>query len=365
MSSSIIKLAKKLNAFATSLDDETGLAKISDWIDLGFLGLNAIISADCTKGLPCGRVTTLFGPSKSGKSLISALAQKGAQDKGMTPIILDTEFDKDGRMEKSFGVDTSNVLTLPIESIEELIIQCTKLIDQVIENEEFGKYLFIVDSLGFITSNKELSDAAGSNASGVAMDMGLKAKMIKTFLRTIKGKVAKSKCPLLLINHEIANPNTKYESAFKEQGGGNAITLVSTVMINVSATMLKQDKGNELDVESIMANLNYTGQNINLFTQKNRCAIPHKKVECYLNYVTGIDRYSGLKEVLDMLPNLYTMDAKGEKGKGHNYYIEIEGVETKLGKYKEWQSNKELWDKYLLPEVNKIVKETFAFKEHG
>jgi hypothetical protein len=59
------------------------------------------------------------------------------------------------------------------------------------------------------------------------------------------------------------------------------------------------------------------------------------------------------------------MDAKGEKGKGYNYYIEIEGVETKLGKYKEWQSNKELWDKYLLPEVNKIVKETFAFKEHG
>lgn len=363
MAGKLFKAAQKMNSYATSLDEEP-LTKITGYISTGFYALNAIVSGDLNGGLPKGRVTTLFGPSQSGKSLVSAMAQKAAQEDGMDVVIFDTEFDKDGRMEASFGVDLSRVMTLPIESVEELIIQATKLLDDVVNDEsEHGKYLFILDSLGFLSSEKELKDAM--DKSKVAMDMGLKAKLVKNFFRNIKGKVAKSKCPFIIINHEIANPNQLYDSVFKEQGGGKATEYVSSVMIHISATKQKQDDKNELDLESLFTNKNYTGQRINFFTQKNRCAIPHKKVECYLNFVSGIDPYSGLEGFFDHIADvLYLKDAKGELGKGFTYYLKDGEEEIKLGKFKEWKNDKEVWEK-IFPYINEVVNREFSYKSHA
>jgi len=362
MAGKLFKTAQKINDYATPLNEEA-LTKITGFIDTGFYGLNSIISADLYGGIPKGRVTTFFGPSQSGKSLVSSLLQKNAQKDGMDVIIFDTEFDKDGRMEGSFGVDLSKVMSLPIESIEELIIQATKMLDDVVNDEsEHGKYLFILDSLGFLSSEKELKDAA--DKSKVAMDMGLRAKLIKNFFRNIKGKVAKSKCAFLIINHEIANPNQLYDSVFKEQGGGKSTEFVSTVMVHISATKQKQDEKNTLDVESMFTNKKYTGQRINFFTQKNRCAIPHKKIECYLNFVSGIDQYSGLDGFFEYITDvLYLKDAQGNTGKGLTYYMKEGDKEIKLGKFKEWKNNKDIWDK-LLPHINEIVKSELAYKEH-
>lgn len=364
MAGKLFKAAQKINSYATSLDEEP-LTKISGYISTGFYALDAITSASVEHGgIPKGRVTTLFGPSQSGKSLISAMLQKNAQEDDMDVIIFDTEFDKDGRMEGSFGVDLSRVMTFPIESVEELIIQATKLLDDVVNDEtEHGKYLFVLDSLGFLSSEKELKDA--TDKSKVASDMGLKAKLIKNFFRNIKGKVAKSKCAFVIINHEIANPNQLHESVFKQQGGGNAIEFVSTVMIHVSATKQKQDDKNDMDLESMFTNKNYTGQRINLFTQKNRCAIPHKKVECYLNFVSGIDPYSGLDGFFDKMTDiLYLKDAQGNVGKGLTYYLKIGDEEIKLGKFKEWKNDGEIWKK-LFPYIEEIVVKEFKYQDHG
>lgn len=362
MAGKLFKQAQKLNPYASQMDEET-LTRIDGYISTGFLALDAIIAADIQNGgIPNGRVTTLFGPSQSGKSLISVLLQKNAQAQGKDVIIFDTEFDKDGRMEKSFGVDTSRVMTLPIESVEDLITQATKLLDSIVGDvKEYGKYFFILDSLGFLSSEKELKDATDKDK--VAMDMGIKAKMIKAFFRNIRGKVAMSRCPFLIINHEIDNPGQTYESVFKDQGGGKATEFVSTVMVHISATKQKQDKGNDKDISSMLVNKDYTGQRINLFTQKNRCALPHKKVECYLNFSTGVDPYSGLEPFLEKLDNLYLKDAKGEIGKGFTYYLKEGDEEIKLGKIKEWRNNKEVWDK-LIPQINEIVKTELAYKQH-
>ena len=362
MAGKLFKQAQKMNPYASQMDEES-LTKVDGYVSTGLLALDAIISADIENGgIPNGRVTTMFGPSQSGKSLISALLQKNAQDQEKDVVVFDTEFDKDGRMEKSFGVDTSRVMTIPIESIEDLITQATKLLDSVVEDEsEHGKYFFILDSLGFLSSEKELKDA--TDKSKVAMDMGLKSKMIKTFFRNIRGKVAMSRCPFLIINHEIANPNQLYDSVFKQQGGGNATEFVSTVMVHISATKQKQDTSNDKDISSMLVNKDYTGQRMNLFTQKNRCALPHKKVECYLNFSTGVDPFSGLEPFLEKLDTLYLKDAKGEIGKGRTYYLKDGDEEIKLGSLKDWKNNKEVWEK-LIPQINEIVKKELAYKDH-
>lgn len=362
MAGKLFKTAQKLNPFATQMDDEGVLAKIDGYISTGCYAINAVFSGDLFGGVPKGRATTLFGPSQSGKSFISALLQKHAQEDGMDVIVFDTEFDKDGRMESSLGVDLSRVMTIPIETVEELIKQATKMLDEVVADEsEHGKYFFILDSLGFLASEKQLEDATKKDK--VAMDMGLKAKLIKTFFSNIKGKISKSKCAFLIINHEIADPNQLHESVFKKQGGGNATEFVSTIMANISAKKEKQDDTNTLDVETLMTNKNYTGQTIRVFTQKNRVAIPHKKAEVYLNYATGIDPYSGLEPFLEKLDCLYLKDAQGNVGKGRTYYLKDGDEEIKIGAMKDWKHDKEVWDK-ILPKLNEIVKKEMGYRTH-
>tara|TARA_R110000765_G_scaffold7963_4_gene26045 strand:- start:58954 stop:60099 length:1146 start_codon:yes stop_codon:yes gene_type:complete len=358
----LFAIADKSNEYASTLDDDS-LASVDKWLSTGFHALNGIISTDLYKGIPCGRVTTLFGPSQSGKSLLSALIQKAAQKEGMRVILFDSEFDKDGRMEASFGVDTTLVKTMPVETVEDLIKQASKLYDTIIDNKGLhGKVLVVIDSLGALSTDKEVRDI---NENKVTMDMGLKAKLVKTLFKKLASRSALSKCPCLVINHEIANPGKQYESIFKDQGGGQAIEFFSSVMIHIGKTKLKEDVKNDFDVETMFTKAKTTGQNLNLFTQKNRYAMPHKQVECYLNYQNGIDPYSGLKPLLDELECLYLKSAKGEIGTGRTWYIKIDGEEVKLGEWNQWKNDAEIWDTHILPELNKITGKLLGFEKHG
>jgi RecA/RadA recombinase len=362
MAGKLFKAAQKLNPYATTLDDtENLLGKIKGYVSTGSYAINAIFSADMIDGgVPRGRITTLFGPSQAGKSLISTLCQVSAQNDGMEVVLFDSESDKDGRMETSFGGDTSKTMVVPVETVEDLEVQSTKLLDEVIEGDERGKYLFVVDSIGFLATEKQFTDVKKGESK---TDMGAKAKAIRQWLTGIRMKVAKSECAFIIINHETDSVGQTYESIFKNQSGGHAIEFVSSIMANVSAKKEKQDKSNELDVETMMTKgkVGYTGQNLRIFTQKNRCAIPHKQAEVYLNFATGIDKYSGLEPLLESLDSLYLKDAQGNIGKGRTWYLKDGDEEIKLGGMKDWKNNEEVWEK-ILPKLNEVVKRELAYR---
>lgn len=365
MAGKLFKQAQKLNPYATTMDDtENLLGNIKGYVSTGSYAINAILSADMINGgVPRGRITTLFGKSQAGKSLISTLCQISAQEGGAEVVLFDTESDKDGRMESSFGGDLSKTMVIPVESIQDLEVQSTQLLDSVIKDgDEKGKYLFVVDSLGFLATEKQFKDAAKGESKA---DQGAKAKAIRQWLTGIRMKVAKSECAFILINHETDAVGQTYESIFKNQSGGHAIEFVSSIMVNVSAKKEKHDASNEKDVETMMTKgqVGYTGQNLRIFTQKNRCAIPHKQVEVYLNFATGIDKYSGLEPLLEGLDSLYLKDAQGNIGKGRNWYLKDGDEEIKLGSMKDWKNNEEVWQK-ILPQLNEIVKKELAYRTH-
>ena len=365
MAGKLFKQAQKLNPYATTMDDiENLLGNIKGYISTGVYAINGIFSADLIDGgVPKGRITTLFGPSQAGKSLISTLCQVSAHNSDMEVVLFDTEADKDGRMEASFGGDRSKTMVIPVESIEDLEVQSTKLLDSVIEDkDERGKYLFVVDSLGFLATSKQFKDVEKGESK---TDMGAKAKAIRQWLTGIRMKVAKSECAFILINHETSNPGQTYESIFKTQSGGFSIEFVSSIIANVSSKKEKHDASNEKDVETMMTKgkVGYTGQHLRIFTHKNRCAIPHKQAEVYLNFATGIDKYSGLESLLDGLDSLYLKDTQGNIGKGRTWYLKDGDEEIKLGSMKEWKNNEEVWQK-ILPQLNEIVKKELAYRTH-
>ena len=86
----------------------------------------------------------------------------------------------------------------------------------------------------------------------------------------------------------------------------------------------------------------------------------------YLNFVTGPAIYSGLLELVEGLgmTEIYTRDAKGERGKGLTYYLQDGDNEIELGRRKEWQYSKEQWEK-ILPVLNEYVKRELNYKSHS
>jgi RecA/RadA recombinase len=347
---SILNTVGKVNPFATSMDQES-ISKVPYFISTGNYALNAKISADLFKGIAGGRITTIFGPSQSGKSLLSAHLQKNAQEMGITPIIFDSEFDKDGRMEKSIGVNIEEVATIPVNTVEDVIVQMGKTFDKIIENEEFGKYIVILDSLGALGTSK-LEDDIKKNK--VAQDMGAKAKLIKALFNTMKAKTAISKCALVVLNHDMEDPNQMYESIFKKWPGGKAVEFFSTTMMYISA---KKEKKTDDEGDEVLADAKggYSGQTIRFFTQKNRLALPHLECETYLNFITGWNSYSGLKDIAINLgiirPSGKTYEMKNDKGEWES-----------IGYQKTWKYDAKFWKEKVFPVLNPIINEEYAYR---
>lgn len=67
---------------------------MKEFLDTGNMALNRVLTGDVNKGIPVGRITTLFGESGSGKSLIAANTAALALKTGKIDVVY--IFDSEG-----------------------------------------------------------------------------------------------------------------------------------------------------------------------------------------------------------------------------------------------------------------------------
>ena len=119
----ILKTIRKATG-AESLN-ESSYAEVKEFLDSGSLALNRVLTGDINKGFPVGRISTLFGQSGSGKSLIAAntaaLALKN--DKIDVVYIFDSEGGTLVNIFKQHGVDMSRVNHIPVASVEQCSVK--------------------------------------------------------------------------------------------------------------------------------------------------------------------------------------------------------------------------------------------------
>lgn len=275
-----LKEIQSVNPFAEILENET-LSEIKDYISTGSLILNAIISGNCFKGVPAGRVTTFSGLSGVGKTLLAATTVAEAQKKGYVAVWFDSEFASDKETLTRLGVDPKRCIKLPVASIEEFKNQAFKILGAFEARIEKGeKLIMVLDSLGNLASQKEIDDITeGKNAA----DMGLKAKIIRSIFRLLIDRIGKLAVPLIVINHTYANPGNPY--AGETMGGGEGIKYISHIVVNLKNSKVK-DSTNEI-----------IGTVLKPTTVKNRLVPPFKTGEILLNFDTGMDKYYGLLDI--------------------------------------------------------------------
>lgn len=338
----------KLNPYATFLDDGA-LSNITDFIDTGSYTLNAQISGKLIDGgIPMGRVTMLAGPSQTGKSYIVQNVIRNAQKKGLQVVVFDTENAIDGEGAKRLGIDISKVKYVPTRSVEECRNIIQQFLDKIMEMKQKGKVLIVIDSLANLESEMQLNRMAKDNTSA---DMGSFAKACKSLLKTCTRMGAFTNTPILITNHIYDDPAAMFTQLVKAMPGGRTAVYLPTVTLQLSRSPIKPEEAFEDDTLAV-SQKHMTGVILKSLSVKNRIIKPDIATEMYLSFNTGLNKYHGLKELAIGFGVINQSGATYSLPDG-----------TKLGYYKNWRNDEELWNK-LIPQIQEKINENWCYSSY-
>ncbi len=338
----VFKVIDKMNPDAVYLN-ENALSNVTSWIDTGSYALNAIISGSLFKGVPVGRITGFYGPQATGKTTILTKIMSNALKAGFRPIYFDTESALDTSMAQNFGCDVSKIKHVPIETVEDLKNQLLAFLSKLIEKNLKKRACVFIDSIGNLSTKKEFTDAENEHN---AQDMGLKAKLVSSLLRNITYKCAKAEVPVVFVNHVYEDPGAFTKSMIKKQPGGLKPLFISSVLVQLSGSM---DKVDDSKGETSVLSSKVAGTYLRAFTTKNRFVPPFIETSIYLNYKTGLNKYSGLVDLAEKY-NILTKS-------GHSYVCNGEI----LGGFNDLENNVNFWDTIGLNLLEEKLKQDLTF----
>ena len=184
--------------------------------------------------------------------------------------------------------------------------------------------------------------------------MGNRAKALKSMMRAITHSAAKANCPVVFTNHIYDDPSQLHPTAIKKQAGGSGPLYMASVIVQMAkkAERAEDSKNKDSNTETTLLSKGINGLTLRALTTKNRFVTPFLEIEMYLNFRTGLNKYSGLLEMAEGYGVL-------EKA-GHRYVFNGET----LGFFKDWKDNEDVWLK-ILPELEKKLQSALAFKNEG
>lgn len=257
-------------------ENEEDKFPIRDWISTGNYLFNAQISADYTRGIPSGRVVMLAGAASTGKSFLALETAKNAQALGYFVVMYDSEMaNNDKAALKSRGIDIEQMLYIPIDTVENLKTSLINIIDEASTND---KLFIIVDSIGNLSTNKELEDSTDGSTT---KDMTRPAQL-RALFRTVTLKAGIKHVPVIAINHTYAQIGGFLSGAPVIAGGGGGMYNSSIIVEFTKA----QEKGSDGRMSGALISSTVT---------KCRTAKERTKVKFTIDFEEGLGKYSGLQ----------------------------------------------------------------------
>ena len=141
-----------------------------------------------------------------------------------------------------------------------------------------------------------------------------------------------------------------YPSLEKNMPGGKAAVYLPSVTIQLARKLVKDADNKQVNDKLAASQKNYSGVVIRALTVKNRFIKQYLEGEFYLSFSKGLDKYYGL---LDIMKGMGVVDNSGSS------YTDWTG--EKLGYYKVWSKDIDLWENKFLPELEKRIKEHWAY----
>ncbi len=319
------------NEYASVVSDGVSAGDCDTFIDTGCYIFNALVSGSIRGGIPANKITALAGESSTGKTYFVLSVVKSFLDNNPEAgvIYFESESALTKQMIEERGIDSTRMVIVPVVTVQEFREQSIKILDKLGDEDNRPPMMFVLDSLGMLSTTKEIEDASAGKET---RDM-TRAQVVKSIFRILTLKLGKLKMPMIVTNHTYDVVGAYIPT--KEMGGGSGLKYAASSIIYLGK---KKDK----DGKEVIGNI------IKAETHKSRLSKEGKKVEVRLSFDRGLDPYYGLIEL-------------GEK---YEVFKRV-GTRIQVGEAKVYPKNiYENPEKYFTPEVMQALDEC-AKKEYG
>ena len=259
------------------------IEETEEFVDTGSYIFNGLVSGSIFGGVSGNKITAIAGESSTGKTFFSLAIVKNFLDSNPDGYCL--YFDTEAAVNKSLlagrGLDLNRVVVSNVVTVEQFRSQALRAVDMYLKKPEDERkpVMFVLDSLGMLSTEKEIKDAIDDKQ---VRDM-TKSQLIKGAFRMLTLKLGQAKIPLIVTNHTYDVIGSYVPT--KEMGGGSGLKYASSTIIYLS-------KKKEKDGTEVIGNL------IKAKTAKSRLSKENKDVTVRLYYdERGLDRYYGLLEL--------------------------------------------------------------------
>jgi RecA/RadA recombinase len=270
------------NEYAGVVADGVAAGDVDSFIDSGSYIFNALLSGSLHGGLPMNKITALAGESATGKTYFAlGICQKFLEDNPDSAVIY---FESESALTKDMieerGIDSNRIVIVPVVTVQEFRNQSLSILDRYLETDESERppMLFVLDSLGMLSTTKEIEDTA----EGKETKEMTRAQITKGAFRVLTLKLGRAKVPMIVTNHTYDVIGSMFPQ--KEMGGGSGLKYAASSIIFLS-------KKKEKDGTEIIGNI------IHCKNAKSRLTVENRMVDVRLTYDKGLDRYYGLLDL--------------------------------------------------------------------
>lgn len=248
---------------------------LTEWVSTGSSTLDLAISNRPNGGLPVGRIAEFTGLEAAGKSLIMAHLLANTQKKGGLAVYIDTENALSEEFLKAIGVDVSNMLYIPLETIEDIFEAIENIIESIRKSSKDRLVTIVVDSIAGATTKIELD--ADYEKDGWATT---KAILMSKAMRKITNMIGKQRILLAFTNQLREKMGVMFGDKYTTSGG-KALGFHASVRVRLqSVGKLKTKIGSKETIVGVETEATVT---------KNRLGPPYKKARFEIYFDSGIN----------------------------------------------------------------------------
>jgi len=256
-------------------------------------------------GLPFGYSTILFGPPKSGKSLLSNLyvGNLHQTDKEAVAIKFNTEMREEGQTADYWGIDQDRYMAFNVNTPELVFDRIAGEITQMVQDGMPLK-LLIIDSLQGMQGMREAAADSITNHQ-----IGDHALMVQKGLKRILPLIRKHRIAFICTAHIRANLDAGMYGPKDKMAGSWAMKHFFEYFIEVKRDGSKEGKADELgnaledaDIKDFRGNKERVGHKIYVRMDDSSVGVAGRSGEFTLSYKDGL--INTHEEVFLMAKNL-------------------------------------------------------------